>query len=327
MKAIVREGRGKDLSNMKVRELPEPKPQKGQVIVKMAAARINPADLSLMKGMPGLKFTSPQIGGIDGAGTILESGDGTSPWKAGDKVFVYRKFSDIGTWAEKISIPSDWIAKIPESMELRSAGSISLNLTTAYDCLQELQPETGEKILIHGAGGGVGFMAILLSKAMGLRIFANCSSRDFEKLKQAGISNLIDYKRENFEDVLREEKMDYILDVIGGDTLIRSIRMKPKVVVSTAYSEVNKLHKAGIEFPAILKWIMKLVMSKYPKTAREHSVELIGQITGPNGKLTNQASALISPFASLVKTGILLSIEQIEKEGFPAKSLGNVISF
>jgi len=145
MKAIIRVKAGKDFSTMQVQEIPTPTLQSGEVKIKMATSRINPVDMDLMKGFPTLKYKKPQTGGIDGAGTITDIGQNVRDFKVGDKVFFYRKFSDIGTWAEDIAIHTDYIAKIPAHLTTEQAGTIALPLLTAYDSLQQLGAKKGEK--------------------------------------------------------------------------------------------------------------------------------------------------------------------------------------
>ena len=107
MKAIVHTKRGKNFSTMSVKEIATPWPRDNEVKIKVASSRINPADMDLLKGFPSLKYKNPQIGGVDGAGTITGIGSNVTEFKIGDKVYFYRKFSDIGTWAEEITIPVD----------------------------------------------------------------------------------------------------------------------------------------------------------------------------------------------------------------------------
>ena len=191
MKAIIRSKAGKEFSTMKVQEISAPKISENEVKIKMISSRINPVDMDLMKGFPMIKYKNPQIGGIDGAGIILELGKNVNNFEVGDAVFFYRKFSDIGTWAEEISINASDISKIPSCISTEQAGSLALPLLTAYDSLQKLNAKKGESILIHGAGGGVGFLAVQIAKILGLKVTATASENDFEKLKKAGVERCV----------------------------------------------------------------------------------------------------------------------------------------
>lgn len=231
MKAIIRTKAGKEFSTMKVQNIENPKIQSGEIKVKMVSSRINPVDMDLMKGFPMIKYKNPQIGGIDGAGIIIEIGENVQNFKIGDSIFFYRKFSDIGTWAEEIAIKASDCAKIPSIISTEQAGSLALPLLTAYDSLQKLNAKRGETILIHGAGGGVGFMAVQIAKHLGLKVVGTASEVDIEKLKNAGVEKIVNYKTEDFESVLGKGNVAYVFDTLGDETLSKSIKIQPKKVV------------------------------------------------------------------------------------------------
>lgn len=326
MKAIIRLKAGKEFSTMKVQNIESPKVQSEELKVKMISSRINPVDMDLMKGFPSLKYKNPQIGGVDGSGIILEVGKGVSDFKVGDKVFFYRMFSDIGTWAEEITIPANYCAKIPNHIEAKEAGAIALPLLTAYDSLQQLNAKKGEKILIHGVGGGVGFQALQVAKQMGLFVIGTGSQNDKADLDKAGLNQFIDYKTQDFSQVLKTKEVDYIFDTLGDDILKKSIALQPKKVVSVKYVDTDNMHKAGVNLPGIMKWLMKMMMGKFTKLAKKNNVQLIGQVTGANGKLLQQAIDLIQN-AFVSRKYNFVDISTIEKEGLSKKSIGKIIQF
>jgi alcohol dehydrogenase len=326
MKAIIRLKAGKEFSTMKIQNIEIPQTQSGELKVKMISSRINLVDMDLMKGFPSLKYKNPQIGGIDGAGIVLEIGKGVTNFAIGDKVLFYRMFSDIGTWAEEITIPANYCAKIPNNIDTKEAGAISLPLLTAYDSLQQLNPKKGEKILIHGVGGGVGFQVLQVAKQMGLFVIGTGSQNDKADLEKAGIDQLIDYRTQDFSQVLKTKEVDYIFDTLGDDILKKSIALQPKKVVSVKYVDTSQMHKAGVNLPGIMKWLMKLMMGKFTKLAKKNSVQLIGQVTGANGKMLQQAIDLIqNSFVS--RKYNYLDFSTIEKEGLSNKSISKIINF
>lgn len=326
MKAIIRSKGGKDFSTMKVENISSSILNSGELRVKMVSSRINPVDMDLMKGFPSLKYKSPQIGGVDGAGEVLEVGKGVSKFKVGDKVMFYRLFSDIGTWAEEITIKALDCSKVPSSIEVKQAGSIALPILTAYEGLISLQPKSGESILIHGAGGGVGFQAVQLAKKMELKVIANASERDKEDLVKAGVDEIIDYKKEDFLESLKSQKPDYVFDVVGKETLKKSILIKPKSVVSTTFPDVNQMHKTGVKLPGVLKFLMNLMTRKFKKLAQKNNVNLIGQVTGANGDNIQKAIDILGsdfiprPYRSI-------SFEKVEESGLQKSDVGRVIEF
>ncbi|MBK7912501.1 MAG: NADP-dependent oxidoreductase [Saprospiraceae bacterium] len=228
MQAIIRTKAGKEFSTMKVQNIENSMTQSGELKVKMVSSRINPVDMDLMKGFPTLKYRNPQIGGIDGAGIVLEVAPNVKDFSVGDKVIFYRLFSDIGTWAEEINIPANDCAKIPNNIDVKEAGTIALPLLTAYDSITQLNAKKGEKILIHGVGGGVGFQALQVAKQMGLFVIGTGSQSDKAVLDKAGLDQFIDYKTQDFSQVLRTREVDYVFDVLGEDILKKSIALLPK---------------------------------------------------------------------------------------------------
>lgn len=327
MKAIVRNKAGKNLSTMSVQDLPKAPLGDREVRVRMHRSRINPVDVDLMKGMPFLKYKKPQIGGIDGSGVIVEIGAKIADFQPGDEVFFYRLFTDIGTWAEEVNLPADNLAKIPTGVNVNQAGAIALPLLTAYESLRSLKASAGERILIHGAGGGVGFPAVQIARKMGLRVWATGSERDREALEHAGVERMIDYKTEAFEEVLAPGKIDYVFDVIGKEVLLKSLALKPKKIVSVAYADTDKLAKTGLKMPGLLKGLMKMMMGKFRKAARKNGVELIGQVTGANGKLLQEASDFVSDIDFRVRPSRELAFSEIARKGFPEQPIGYVIDF
>lgn len=326
MQAIIRTKAGKEFSTMKVQNIESPKTQSGELKVKMVTSRINPVDMDLMKGFPSLKYKNPQIGGIDGTGIVLEVGENAKDFSVGDKVIFYRLFSDIGTWAEEITIPANYCAKIPSNIEVKDAGTIALPLLTAYDSLTQLNAKKGEKILIHGVGGGVGFQALQVAKQMGLFVIGTGSQSEKAVLDKADLDQFIDYKTQDFSQVLKVKEVDYIFDVLGDDILKKSIALQPKKVVSVKFVDTSTMHKAGVNLPGIMKWLMKMMMSKFVKLAKKNNVELIGQVTGPNGKMLQKAVDLIS-VNYISRNFKSLSLTDISTNGLTKTDVGKVIVF
>ena len=326
MQAIIRTKAGKEFSTMKVQNIESPKTQSGELKVKMVSSRINPVDMDLMKGFPSLKYKNPQIGGIDGTGIVLEVGQNAKDFSVGDKVIFYRLFSDIGTWAEEITIPANYCAKIPSNIEVKDAGTIALPLLTAYDSLTQLNAKKGEKILIHGVGGGVGFQALQVAKQMGLFVIGTGSQSEKAVLDKADLDQFIDYKTQDFSQVLKVKEVDYVFDVLGDDILKKSIALQPKKVVSVKFVDTSTMHKAGVNLPGIMKWLMKMMMSKFVKLAKKNNVELIGQVTGANGKMLQKAIDLIS-LNYISRNFKSLPLTDISTNGLSKNDVGKVIVF
>ena len=257
----------------------------------------------------------------------MEVGSAVKNFDVGDQVFFYRKFSDIGTWAEEITINALDVAKIPANTSTEEAGGVALPLLTSYDALQQLNAKVGEKVLIHGAAGGVGFQATQLAIKMGLEVIATAGERDFEVLQKAGVKSIINYKTQDFAQEIPQQGIDYVFDTVGGEVLKKSLALKPKKVVSVHYVDTSKMIKTGVKLPGVLKFVMKLMMSKFTKTARKNGVEIIGQVTGADGALLQKASDEVSQINFIVKPVRTISLSEVEKNGMSKADLGKVILF
>lgn len=326
MKAIIRTKPGKNFASMKVCEIQEERLNSGQLKIKMISSRINPVDMDLMKGFPSLKYKIPQIGGIDGAGVVIEIGAGVTKFEVGDEVIFYRLFSDIGTWAETITINAEDCAIVPSQIKISDAGGIALPLLTAFESIKKLNTQVGEKILIHGVGGGVGFQALQIAKRMGLHVIGTGSQNDFMELKKVGLDEFIDYKSQDFYKILKAESIDYVFDTLGGDILKKSIALHPKKIVSIKFIDTQQMVKSGVQLPNFLKFVMKLMMRKFVKMANRNGVELLGQVSGANGKLMQEAIDFVNPNFEFRQTKYL-SLFDIEKQGMKKADVGKVILF
>lgn len=326
MKAIIRQKSGKEFSTMKVQTIESPKTQLGELKIKMVSSRINPVDMDLMKGFPSLKYKKPQIGGIDGSGIVMEVGENVTLFSVGDSVIFYRLFSDIGTWAEEITISEKDCVKIPSNLDVKEAGAIVLPLLTAYESLIKLNAKKGEKILIHGVGGGVGFQALQIAKQLGLFVIGTGSQSDKLFLDKVGLDQFIDYKTQDFSHVLKMNEVDYIFDVLGEEILKKSIMLRPKKVVSIKFVDTSKMYKTGVNLPLIMKWLMKMMMSKFVKLASINKVELISQVSGANGKILQEAIDLIG-LNYISRDLKKRTLTDISTNGLSKDDVGKVILF
>jgi NADPH:quinone reductase-like Zn-dependent oxidoreductase len=325
MKAIVRIKSGKEFTGIEVLDVPIPEPKENEVLIKIAAARVNPVDMDLMKGMPGLSFAPNQIVGVDGAGTIQKLGQGVNGFAIGDKVFFYRLFTHIGSWAEFVTVPADWLAKVPSEVDLKSVASISLPLLTAFESLKALNLKPDESVLIHGAGGGVGFCAVQFALTFGAKVYATASGKDLEELKNLGVHHVVDYKEQRFDQMIKQGEVDAVLDVLGGETLLRSIALKPKRIVSLHFMDLNQMPKSGMKVNLLFRLLIPMLMKKFKKSANQNGVILLGQVTGANGKKLQEAADLFFGKGGKVKTPQIIGFSEIAKGGLKRRDIGKII--
>ncbi|WP_294393334.1 NADP-dependent oxidoreductase [uncultured Sphingomonas sp.] len=200
-----------------------PQPQDDEVLVRVAAASINPVDYKTREGkFPAVQEDDlPIILGRDLAGTIEAVGTRAHYMLSkGEPVFALIG-ADRGAQSDYVIVKAVELVAAPRSIDLIQAAAVPLAAITAWQGLFDHGGLTaGQRVLIHGGAGGVGHMAVQLAKAMGATVFATCSTDDLDFVRELGADRAIDYKAERFEDVATD--MDVVFDLIGGETQDRS---------------------------------------------------------------------------------------------------------
>ena len=235
-------------------DVPDPKPDAGEVLIEVKATSINHIDVFLRRGMPGVRVPMPKIVGSDASGVVRELGPGVSGLSAGQRVTINPgitcgrcefcaagfgsqcvSFEIVGehrngAYAQFVSVPAHIVLPIPDSISYEEAAAAPLVFVTAWSMLLgkgNIRP--GEDVLILGAGAGVGTAAMQIAKMVGCRVFVTASSE--EKLERAaalGADFLINYTSEEFDKKIREltnkRGVDVVVDYVGADTWVRSLR-------------------------------------------------------------------------------------------------------
>src|ERR671918_2440028 len=207
-------------------------PSEGNVLVNVKAAGVNPSDWKLREGffkqMVPLQF--PATLGMDFSGVIEKVGVGVaSDLKQGDEVYgqsgVFAGGS--GAFAEMALANADKIAHKPKTLTHEQAAGLPLVGVSAWQALVEtIGLSKGQKILIHGGAGGIGSIAIQLAKHLGAHVTTTVSANDKQFVQQLGGDQIIDYKKENFEDVIHD--YDAVIDTVGSETYKRSFEVLKK---------------------------------------------------------------------------------------------------
>ena len=235
---------------LKYEDAPRPKPEKGEVLIRVHAASVNPIDWRVREGhMKELwphKF--PLVIGWDLSGVVEKVASRQSQFKKGDEVYSLPDPTRDGAYAEYIVVRESEIALKPKSLHHIRAAAIPLATLTAWQALfdtAQLQPK--QRVLIHGAAGGVGHFAVQLAKWKGAHVIGTASAKNHEMLYELGADELIDYTKQRFEDLGRN--IDVVLDSIGGETLERSWQVLKKggVLVSLVQPpSVSKAKESGV---------------------------------------------------------------------------------
>lgn len=227
MKAMVINSYG-DTNVFEYKEMPVPKPKGRELLVQVFSTSVNPVDIKIRKGLVQTGLKPPQILGFDVSGVVVETGEKVVDFKIGDEVYYLpRIIGSQGAYAEYHLVEEEIVARKPSNLSHLEAAAVPLVASTAWDSLVErCKIKLGESILIHAGAGGVGSIAIQLSKLLGLFVIATCRSANFDFVKNLGADILIDYRSQDFvQAVMKETKgegVDVVFDTIGGENLTKS---------------------------------------------------------------------------------------------------------
>jgi NADPH:quinone reductase-like Zn-dependent oxidoreductase len=221
MKAIVYERYGSP-DVLELRDMPQPVPRDNELLVKVRAVSVNAFDWHMLRGKPfvarlagGLFSPKHAILGEDIAGTVEEVGRGVTQFKAGDDVFGDLAACGSGGFAEYVCARADLLAPKPGNMSFDEAAAVPMAAVTALQGLRDKgRIASGQRVLIHGAAGGVGTFAVQLARHFGAEVTAVCGPGNVEQARSLGAERVIDYSREDFS----REKVRYELILgVNGD--------------------------------------------------------------------------------------------------------------
>jgi NADPH:quinone reductase-like Zn-dependent oxidoreductase len=221
MKAVTIRKYG-DQSVLTYTNIERPRSKSDEILVHNHAAAVNPVDWKIRNGlgeMFGLQL--PIVLGCEIAGTIEEVGSEVRDFHVGDPVYGYVSLQRNGGYAEYTVAKSEEIAPKPESLDFDGVAAVAVGALTSWQAMFDTANlQDGQRILITGASGGVGSMAVQLAKAKGAFVIATASGKNEEFVRSLGADEFVDYTREKFEERVRE--VDVVYDTVGGDTLERS---------------------------------------------------------------------------------------------------------
>ncbi len=233
---------------MRLEEAPDPQPGPGQVVVRIAAAGVNPVETYIRAGMYARKPALPYTPGSDGAGTVVATGDGVTQFSAGDRVYVYGSLS--GTYAEQALCATNQVHKLPGKASFQQGAAMGIPYGTAYRALfWRAHALPGETVLVHGASGGVGTAAVQLARAFGLTVIGTAGTDKGRALvAREGAHHVLDHSAPDYLAQLATltggRGVDVILEMLanvnlGKDLGVLAMRGRVVVIGSRGNIEIN----------------------------------------------------------------------------------------
>ena len=294
MKALVLKRYG-GLDQVAFADIPRPALKPDEILVQVHAAGLNPIDYMIPKGTfkPTLKFQLPATLGSDLSGVVVEVGSRVARFKPGDAVFA--SIFDLGTGAlaEFAVVPQDAAAHKPANLDFVQAASVPMVGLTSWQALKErakLQP--GQKVFIPAGSGGIGTFAIQLAKHLGAKVATTTSTGNVELVKSLGADVVIDYKKQEFEDVLRD--YNAVLGTVRGDAIEKSLRiLKPKSNVVSLIGPPDAAFARGRGMNFFMVLVFGLLSRKIIRHARRRGIEYSFLFVRPDGGQLAEIGELI----------------------------------
>jgi NADPH:quinone reductase len=288
-------------SKLSVRDVDDPTPGEGEVVLDVEAAGINFPDTLIIEGRYQFKPDLPFSPGGEAAGVVSAVGEGVSSLSIGDRAIA---LSGHGAFAEKWLVPASSVAPIPPGLDFVSAAAFGLTYGTSYYALKDRAGlQTGETLLVLGAAGGVGSAAIELAKTMGATVIAAASTDD--KLAWAtelGADHVIDYSTEDLRDRLKDltggKGVDVVYDPVGGELTEAAVRSTAwngrLLVVGFASGDIPAipLNLTLLKGMSIVGVFWGRSMSEEPKLHRQNFADMAALIA--DGRIRPRVSAEFS---------------------------------
>ena len=271
MKAAWLEHYSKGEPHLTVGEQARPKLGTKDVLVRVNVAAVNPLDNMIAHGEVKaiVPYKTPLIMGNECVGVVEDVGASVTKFKQGERVYARLPLDRIGAFAEYVAVDETALALTPSYLTDAEAAAVPLTALTAMQALELMQAEAGKTIFISGGTGSFGAMAIPLAKARGLSVITNGSGKNAERVTALGVAQFIDYKKEDYADVLSD--VDYVIDSLGGKELEKqfSILKRGGKLVSLRGGP-NRAFAKRIGASPVMKLAFRFVGRKYDAMAAKN---------------------------------------------------------
>lgn len=294
MKAFILESYGANRA-LQLADVPEPQLRDDEVLVQVHAAGVNQLDSKIKDGQFKLilPYRLPLILGHDVAGVVVKAGPRVRQFKPGDEVYARTDDFRIGTFAEFVPVKESSLAPKPKGLTMEEAASIPLVGLTAWQALVETAKLTkGQRVFIQAGSGGVGTFAIQLARHLGATVATTTSAANFELVRSLGADVVIDYRTQDFEDVLHD--YDVVLNSQDGKTLGKSLRvLKGGAKLVSISGPPDPAFGRNIAAPAFVRLVMRLLSSGIRRRARGRGIDYSFLFMRANGGQLREITRLI----------------------------------
>jgi len=294
MKAFILDRYG-SADRVRAGDVPDPELREDEVLVQIHAAGVNLLDSKLRNGEFKLilRYRLPLILGHDVAGVVIRVGSRVRRFNPGDEVYARPADGRIGAFAEFIAIKEEDVALKPRALTMEEAASIPLvGLTSWQALIERANLKEGQKVLIHAGSGGVGTFAIQLAKHVGATVATTTSTANVDLVRSLGADVVIDYKKDDFADVLRD--YDVVVNSLDKVTLEKSLRvLKPGGQLISISGPPDAAFARSIGASLVLRTIMGVLSYGIRAKAKRHRAQYSFLFMRANGDQLTKITSLI----------------------------------
>lgn len=270
---------------VELRNIAIPKIARHEVLIQVKAAAVNPLDLLNIDGSVKLiqSYQFPCTLGNECAGVISQVGSQVTGFQVGDHVYTRLPLKKIGAFAEYVAVDAQALALMPQGYDFITACTIPLAALTIYQALNEiLQTQTGAKLLITGASGSLGQLAIPLAREFGLEVYVTGNQESRTRLLDLGASKFFDYRTANYWDEL--QGLDYIIDTTGMNNFEQALKvLRPGGKLLALKGIPNLQFARSQQLPWWKQWLFGLAGRKYDRLAQAQGKEYHFMFVEANG--------------------------------------------
>jgi len=279
---------------LEFQNIPKPTIRSKQILIKTKAASFNPLDYKIIRGdfKAVRKIDFPKGVGRDVSGIVEEIGPDVEDFKVGDNVFSRIDEEYVGTMADYVVSNESDVSLIPPNLSFIETASIPLAGLTVYQSLVDISKlSSGENILIYAGSGGVGTIAIQLSKHLGAYVTTTTSTNNVDMVKELGADKVIDYTKQSFID--DNVKYDVVYDTLGGQHTVDSFKvLKENGRVISIAGELDDVTAKQLGLNKFIRFILSLKARKIKKAASRINASYRFYLMSPNGKQLNELAKL-----------------------------------
>ena len=270
MKAIVLKDYG-GIDQLELRDVPDPKAGAGEVVVKIAATSVNPIDYKLRSGAARgrMPLELPAILGRDIAGEVVEVGSGVTTVRVGDRVLGL----GMRSYAEKAAIRADALAPLPAGLDVADAGALPLVVTTGAQLAAHADPKPGQTMLVTGAIGSVGRVAVFVAKERGARVIAGVRKSQLDAARALGADEVVAI--DDDAELRRIPELDVIADTVSGETIAKLLpRLRSGGVLASVLGEPAAAKGKPIEVRAFMAQPDGKLLARYAEAVAQRRLTI-----------------------------------------------------